>query len=168
VCVLVEMTTRAFVSSELQNGGQHLNCVYLADCPMRKLLAALDAFWRQYGTSVFSLALLVLCRKVDVCHSALVGVSNRAASRPLRLHCGGVPALDVQPSLQEGTDPSDGPARPGIDEGMEKWRSLAARAAGRRSSGERNAERSKQGRKTAFNERWQRVLNRPPPLPGRS
>lgn len=76
MCVLVEMTTRAFVSSELQNGGLHPNCSCLADGLIRKLPAALDVFWPQFGINVFGLALLVLCQSVDCAFGFAWNVSD--------------------------------------------------------------------------------------------
>lgn len=72
--------------------------------------------------------------RAELCHSGgqLSGgfgsVPNRAANRPLRLHRRRVPAMDVQPSLQGRTNAPDGPARPTVNERMEKQRRRATNA----------------------------------------
>ncbi len=74
MCVPVETTTRAFVSSKLQNGGRDPNCVCLADCPMLKWPADPDVFCHLCVTSGCGLASRVLCESVDLRHPASVGM----------------------------------------------------------------------------------------------
>ena len=83
---------------------------------------------------------------------------NRAASRPLHLHCGSFPALDVQPSLQGRTNAPDGPARPAVDERMEKRRSRAKTPPVTVQVAKGTPSVHSGGEESAFNERWQGVL----------
>ena len=58
------------IKSVVERSPPHPNCSCLADGLIRKLPAALDVFWPQFGTNVFSLALLVLCQSVDLRHAS--------------------------------------------------------------------------------------------------
>ena len=71
------MTTRAFVSIELQNIGHHPNCACLADYPMQLSPAVLDDFWHRYGINVFSLALPGLYQNVVLHESDLITLGSQ-------------------------------------------------------------------------------------------
>jgi hypothetical protein len=104
--------------------------------------------------------------RAELCHSGgLDRVPNRPASRALHLHCGSIPAVDVQPSLQrrtnERTRQMDQQDRQLMNtrksgEAGRQTPSVIAEVAKGTPSVSSGAEES------AFNERWRRVLSQPP------